>query len=166
MKGLQLVSEALFSEVLERAHQSPRLRTNHNFHQSLEDSLHRFLNVMVRGTYVQPHRHLDPPKNESFLALKGQLALCLFEDDGAVAETHIIGAGPFGDPQKVCWGLDLAPGIWHTVIVLTPDAVCYEVKDGPYQKATDKDFAPWAPPEWSPHAGEYFLATIPHPHSR
>ena len=28
----------------------------------MEDNPHRFLNVMVRGTYIIPHRHCDPPQ--------------------------------------------------------------------------------------------------------
>ena len=35
----------------------------------------------------------------------------------------------------------------------------FEVKPGPYRPATDKDFAPWAPPEYSLEAPA-FLAGI------
>jgi hypothetical protein len=56
---------ALFVSLIERARQSTRLRTNHNFHFSMEDNPHRFLNVMVQGTYIIPHRHRDPSKSES-----------------------------------------------------------------------------------------------------
>jgi cupin fold WbuC family metalloprotein len=71
---VQLLDSTLFRSLIERARQSPRLRTNHNFHSSMEDNPHRFLNVMVRGTYIAPHRHHDPPKSESFLVLEGELA--------------------------------------------------------------------------------------------
>ena len=40
------------STLIERARQSPRLRVNHNFHGGMEENPHRFLNVMLRGTYV------------------------------------------------------------------------------------------------------------------
>ena len=49
-------------------------------------------------------------------------------------------------------GVDVGPGIWHTVAILTDAAVCYEVKPGPYSAANDKDFAPWAPREGDPAA--------------
>src|ERR1044071_3935843 len=88
---VQLLDESLFDRLIERARQSPRLRTNHNFHASMDDNPHRFLNVMLRGTYITPHRHLDPPKSESFLALEGELAFFTFHDDGRVAATHILG---------------------------------------------------------------------------
>jgi hypothetical protein len=38
------------------------------------------------------------------------------------------------------------------LICLEPDSVLYELKDGPYNVANDKHFAPWAPAEGSPEA--------------
>jgi cupin fold WbuC family metalloprotein len=153
---IQIVDRALFDRLIEQARKSPRLRTNHNFHQSMDDNPHRFLNVMVRGTYITPHRHLDPPKAESFLVLRGEIAFFLFDDSGAVTRTEILGR------EKM--GIDIASGVWHTLAVLTPEAVCYEVKPGPYSAANDKDFAPWAPREGDPSASEYLerlAASVP-----
>jgi len=52
-------------------------------------------------------------------------------------------------------GIDLAPGLWHTGAAVTETAVCFEVKPGPYDVATDKEFAPWAPTEGDPAAAAY-----------
>jgi hypothetical protein len=52
-------------------------------------------------------------------------------------------------------GIDLAPGVWHTLCCVSPTAICYEVKAGPYDAATDKEFAPWAPREGQPEAAQY-----------
>ena len=52
-------------------------------------------------------------------------------------------------------GVDIQPGVWHTIAVLSDHVVCFEVKPGPYSVATDKDFAPWAPREGDPRAGAY-----------
>ena len=144
---IQLLDRPLIQELIERARQSPRLRTNHNFHSGMEDNPHRFLNVMVRGTYVAPHRHRDPPKPESFLALEGELAFFTFDDQGRISTTHVLG--------RTTMGIDIQPGVWHTLAVLTPYAVCYEVKPGPYSAASDKDFAPWAPREGDPGVTAY-----------
>ena len=38
-----------------------------------------------------------------------------------------------------------------------PDTVIFEVKPGPYDAATDKEFAPWAPPEGDPRAHAYLI---------
>jgi len=149
---IQLVDPAMFPDLIERAVRSPRLRTNHNFHDSAQDNPHRFLNVLVRGTYIAPHRHRDPPKSESFLALEGQVACFLFDDRGSVTAIHVLG--------RDAVGIDIPPGVWHTLAVLTPHAVCYEVKPGPYSAITDKDFAPWAPREGDPGAPSYLEALI------
>src|SRR5450631_4546153 len=93
---LQVLDSALLLSLIERARQSPRLRTNHNFHRSMEDNPHRFLNVLVPGTYVAPHRHKDPPKSESFLVLEGELAFFFFDDSGNITSTHVLGREAFG----------------------------------------------------------------------
>src|SRR5262245_12439381 len=147
MPSLQVLDSALISSLVERARQSPRLRTNHNFHMSMDDNPHRFLNVMVRGTYITPHRHRDPPKSETFIVLEGRLAFFIFDNAGQVISTHVLGRNAIG--------IDIQPGIWHSLAVLTPHAVCFEVKPGPYSAANDKDFAPWAPMENDPTAASY-----------
>jgi cupin fold WbuC family metalloprotein len=146
--SVQVIDEALIDATLARAKTSPRGRINHNFHPTLDDTLHRFLNAWTRGSYAAPHRHLVVPKPESFVVLRGELALFVFDDSGLVTERHVLGRGGV-------WGVDLSPGLWHTVAALTETAVCFEVKSGPYDAATDKEFAPWAPREGDPAAGPY-----------
>lgn len=147
MSAVQLIDDALLARTIERARGAARQRTNHNFHQGPEDNPHRFLNAWVRGTYAAPHRHLSPPKAESFIVLQGEVAVFLFDDAGTVVARHRLG--------RDLLGIDLAPGVWHTLAPVTEVAVCFEVKPGPYDAATDKEFAPWAPLEGSPEAPAY-----------
>jgi len=58
MAEVQLISGALFNKVADLASESPRRRKNHNFHSGPADNPHRFLNVLLAGTYIRPHRHL------------------------------------------------------------------------------------------------------------
>ncbi|MGF1467616.1 MAG: WbuC family cupin fold metalloprotein [Sandaracinaceae bacterium] len=153
MADLQLLDDALLDDLIARARRSPRRRLNHNFHRGPDDNPHRFLNALVRGTYVRPHRHVTPPKDESFLVLRGRVGVVVFDDEGRLAGHHALG-GP-GEPL----GLDLRAGAWHALVALTEAAVIYEVKPGPWDPATDKDFADWAPPEGTPEA-EAFLARL------
>jgi hypothetical protein len=47
---------------------------------------------------------------------------------------------------------------------LTPHAICYEVKPGPYIASNDKDFANWAPQEGDPGVEPYLdqlLSALP-----
>lgn len=145
---VQLIDRALLDHTVERARAAPRGRINHNFHASLADNLHRFLNAWTRGSYAAPHRHLAVPKPESFVVLRGELVVFLFDDAGNVSERHVLG-------RDGVLGIDLAPGSWHTVAALSETAVCFEVKAGPYDAATDKEFAPWAPREGEPGTADY-----------
>lgn len=149
---IERIDDALFEDALARARASARGRTNHNFHPSLDDNPHRFLNVMCRGTYVTPHRHLDPPKSETFVILRGEVAFFVFDDEGAVTRCEIL-AEP-GRGGGAC-GIDLGPGVWHSLAVRSESAICFEVKPGPYSAANDKDFAPWAPREGDPECAAY-----------
>jgi len=156
MPKVQLLTDSLFRDLIEQASHTPRRRINFNFHESPDDNPHRFLNVFLEGSYVRPHRHLDPPKSEAFLVLEGRMAVILFADDGKVEHSLLLGNG-VEDNAK---GVDLPPGLWHTVVALTPHAVCYEVKPGPWNPATDKEFASWAPEESRPEAAAYLAELI------
>jgi cupin fold WbuC family metalloprotein len=152
MGEVKLIPAGLFDAVADLAAASPRRRMNHNFHQTADDNPHRFLNVLLRGTYIRPHRHSAPPKSETFLVLEGAADAILFDDAGSIVARHSLGTET---PEGRLWGIDLAPGVWHTVLPLTDRVVCFEVKPGPWAPATDKEFAPWAPAEDSPSAAEY-----------
>ncbi|HEY3499351.1 MAG TPA: WbuC family cupin fold metalloprotein [Polyangiaceae bacterium] len=145
---VQLIDDALVARTVARARESERKRATHNFHATHADASHRFLNALVRGTYVAPHRHVAILKPEGFLLLQGELAVVVFGDDGAVLERHILG-------RNGVRGIDLPPGIWHTIAPVSDVAVCYEVKPGPWDPLTDKEFAPWAPLEGDPKSAEY-----------
>jgi cupin fold WbuC family metalloprotein len=151
-RGVQLIDQDLFETVAAKAALAARRRVNHNFHPSAQANPHRFLNVLLEGTYVRPHRHLDPPKDETFLVLEGAAAVLLFNDSGEVTATHCLG---MSSEHGHLWGIDIAAGIWHTILALSPRVICFEVKPGPWDPATDKDFAPWAPAEDDPHRESY-----------
>jgi cupin fold WbuC family metalloprotein len=158
MDGVQRIDRELLERTLQAANRSERLRTNHNFHRSFDEHAQRFLNVLLRGSYVRPHRHLDPPKPESFLVVRGTVAFFLFDEDGRVLETHML-----GDPERPgvdAFGIDVAPGLFHTLAAVSEHAVLYEVKPGPYEPAGDKDFATFAPAEGTPEAQDYLAELL------
>ena len=43
---MKIIDEQLMNDLAEEAKKSPRLRKNYNFHQSLQDKCHRFLNAL------------------------------------------------------------------------------------------------------------------------
>lgn len=135
----KLIDNELFGHVAKQAEASPRRRMNYNFHESLNDPVHRLLNVMMEDTYLPPHRHTNPVKDEIFLVLKGSILALLFDDEGSVTFNKVI------DPLKGVHGMEFSGGIWHSFIVLEPETVVYEVKEGPYVPLAAHDIAPWAP---------------------
>jgi cupin fold WbuC family metalloprotein len=106
-------------------------------------------NAVQPNSYIPPHRHLDPPKAESWVVLRGALAFFTFDAHGSIeACLEIRAGGPV-------FGVDLEPGVYHTFIALEPDTVVFEVKSGPYSPTSDKAFPAWAPSEGSPQASAY-----------
>ncbi|MFY0576060.1 cupin fold metalloprotein, WbuC family [Cystobacter fuscus] len=146
---LVVLTRSLVEDVTESSRTSPRRRIILPLHKNEEEPLHRMLNVIQPDSYVRPHRHLEPPKAEAWVVLRGALAFFTFEEDGRVRDCLSFEAG--GER----FGVDLAPGIFHGLVALAPDTVLFEVKNGPYAPASDKSFAPWAPAEGSPEAAGY-----------
>ena len=147
---LKLIESALLDETTRKAALSKRLRMNHNFHE-LPDNLQRMLNAVEPESYVQPHRHLDPPKVELFLILRGRAAIFLFDADGNIADFAVL------FPNGPTPGVEIAPDQFHTIVSLEEGTIFFEVKDGPYVAATDKDFAAWAPQPVETKAAKEYL---------
>jgi cupin fold WbuC family metalloprotein len=77
---MKVIDSSLLDKVSVEAKESPRLRMNYNFHESLEDKCHRFLNAVEPGTVVEIHRH--PTKDETFVLLRGRVVVYTYNDDG------------------------------------------------------------------------------------
>lgn len=147
--ALRLIDAALLDAVSAEARSSPRGRRNRNFHTDNEHPGHRLLNAIEPGSYVAPHRHLDPLKDETMVVLRGRLGLVLFDDDGGVKSVFTLGAG--GDAL----GVDIPHGAWHAVLALEGGTVFLEAKAGPYRPLTADERAAWAPAENDAGAGTY-----------
>jgi len=130
------------------ARANPRLRQNENLH-ALQDPIHRLLNATEPGTYVQPHRHLSPPKLETLAVIRGRGAVLVFDDRGALLERALL--APAGPELLV----ELPPGTWHSIVALEPGTVWFEVKAGPYAPPPPADVASWAPAPGSAEAPRY-----------
>ena len=121
---MKLIDKQLIDEVSRQAKQSDRLRMNHNFHQSLDDKCHRFLNAVEPGTMVEIHRH--PTKEETFVLLRGKVRVTTYNDDGTVKESVIL------CPEEGLYGVDIPKGVWHNVECLESGSVFFECKEGPF----------------------------------
>ncbi len=137
--NMKIINEQLLDETQAKASRSPRLRMNHNFHERLDEPINRLLHAMEPGTYLRPHRHLNPAKDEIFLLLRGKVAVFLFDEEGNVAERTIL------DPREGVYGAEIEAGTWHGLLVLESGSVIYEIKQGPFAPLAPENLAPWSP---------------------
>jgi len=150
---MKIIDQSRLDRLSNEAAAAKRRRKNLNLHDDYADPCQRFFNAMEPGTYVRPHRHLDPPRSECFMAIRGNMALVVFADDGQVDK--IV---PFGDGYEAV-AIDLPPAIWHSLVSLETGSIFFETKPGPYAPLSDKNFAPWSPEEGSIEA-QYYLEDL------
>ncbi|HNW90878.1 MAG TPA: WbuC family cupin fold metalloprotein [Bacteroidales bacterium] len=143
----------LLDAISYKARHSSRKRQNHNFHKSESEVLQRMLNALEPGTYIRPHKHENPGKNEVFMVLRGRILVLEYNEDGSIRDHVIL------DKATENFATEIPPGRYHSMIPLDPGTVAYEMKEGPYHPGTDKLFAPWSPEECS-NAAEAFLQNI------
>ena len=136
---MKLITEELLDSVSIQAKKNVRLRMNYNFHDSMDSPIHRMLNALEPGTYLPPHRHKNPDKEEIYLILRGSLLAILFDEAGSVVEKVTL------NPLKGVYGMEIPPCTWHCIVVLEPNTVIYEIKQGPYAPLIPENLAPWAP---------------------
>jgi cupin fold WbuC family metalloprotein len=141
--SIQLIDRQLLDEVSREAATSPRRRKNRNFHPGDAYPAHRLLNAVEPDSYIAPHRHLDPTKDETMLVLRGRLGLLIFDDAGSIVRVELLEAG------GAQFGVDIPHGTWHTLVALEPGTVFFEAKAGPYVALSEAERAPWAPLEGS-----------------
>ena len=144
-----LINEELLNHVTSEAQQSKRKRKNFNFHKQPSDLLQRMLNAFEPYTYVRPHKHENPDKREVFLVLIGKAAIVEFDDQGNIRSVNVL------NHNIGVFGIEIPPGVYHTIISLEIGTVLYEIKDGPYIVENDKNFAEWAPVEGAAEAMTY-----------
>jgi cupin fold WbuC family metalloprotein len=146
---LKIVDRELLDAVSAAARTAPRLRKNHNLHHSDASACHRLLNAIEPGSYIQPHRHLDPEKDESFILLRGSLGVLTFDARGKVTASVLLRAG--GDPMVA----DVQHGVYHCALALETGTIFFEAKAGPYLPLAPEEKADFAPEEGSPEAASY-----------
>ena len=121
---MERINKELLDSVSEKAKVSPRLRMNYNFHKSLDEKCHRFLNAVEPGTIVPIHKH--PTKDETFVILRGKVKVTTHSDEGAVIDSVLL------CPDNGQYGVNIPKGVWHTLESLEVGSVIFECKEGPF----------------------------------
>jgi len=126
-----LINTSLLDSISEQARNNVRLRMNFNFHTSPESKSQRLLNAIEIGSVIPIHRHTHT--TETYILLRGAMRVFFHNDEGEVIESFDL------DPLKGNYGIDIPQGQWHSLKVISPDTVIFEVKDGPYMPLSGND---------------------------
>lgn len=126
-----------FETLFEQAAFSPRKRAHLNLHSSFDEKVQRLYIAMLQGSYVEPHYHELPHQWEMFLVLQGKIILKLYNADGTVKESMLVGEG-----QKV-QAIELQPNDIHSVECISDRALMLEIKEGPFNSEFAKTFTHW-----------------------
>lgn len=130
---MKIISQQILDDVHAQAKTSPRLRMNYNLHETMDESVHKLVNSLQPETVMPIHRHLHPPKKETFVMLSGALELKIYNDDGSIRESHILSR------ESGNLVAEILPDEWHSFSVLEPDTAILEIKPGPYLPFQDID---------------------------
>lgn len=151
-------SQEHLDRLASQAKNSPRFRQHYNIHKSYQDNCQILLNAIQPDSYIRPHCHGLDQGAETLFALQGLMVLICFNDSGKVLNTSRFGAGYSSAEPDVLLGVEIPPGIWHTVVALESDSVLLEIKGGPFDPLASKFPAVWAPEEGSSGSAAYFDA--------
>ena len=146
MSALRLFDAAFLDRLAAEAAAAPRRRQNFNLHAAADYPCQRFFNALSADTYVQPHRHADPAKDETLVLLRGKLGAVIFDDAGQVVSAAVLLPGQTADVPH---------GTFHTWLALEDGTIFFEAKAGPYVPLAPEEKASFAPAEGDPRAPEY-----------
>ena len=130
---MKIIDTSLLDLVTEQATESPRLRMNHNFHDSTESKSQRLLNALEPWTEIPIHRNRNTAK--TYILLRGTIRVLFYNNEREIIETIEL------NPLTGKYGVDIPAGQWHTLEVLESGTVIFEVKDGPYRALGEEDIS-------------------------
>ena len=152
---MKVFSNQYCEDLLNSATQSHRLRAHANIHDSYDDHCQVLFNAINANSYIRPHRHSLDPKAECLIAIKGLFGFIGFTSEGYIDSVILFGSEKYSEKLSIASGLELPPGVWHTVISLADQSILFEVKAGPFDPNLAKEYALWAPEEGSVDAQGY-----------
>jgi len=145
-----MLDEAALNHGIQVSRRSDRGRIMQPLQRDVTCPVQRLLNFMQPASYVQPHCHPAMHAIETVVPLKGAIMVWTFDRHGVIQHRQPLRAG---NPAASLF--DIEPGVWHTFAAIEADTVVLEIKKGPYDPVTDKQFATWAPKEGTAEAMPY-----------
>ncbi len=148
---VKVFSLECLDHLVTQAKNSPRLRQHSNIHLDYADPCQRLFNSIEPGSYIRPHRH----GIETLFAIRGLMALIVFNNDGAIEGIQRFGIGSSSGNLIIAAGIEIPSDKWHTVVSLVSGSILLEIKAGPFDPDKPKSLAPWAPKEGTCDGANY-----------
>ena len=120
-------------------------------HTAPESNFHEMIILEYAGYYFPPHRHTN--KAQSCNILRGQAAVFVFDDAGAVKRFSVLGR----DGNLI---FRIGEERYHITVPLTPFIVYHEGKPGPFERDGDSIYAEWAPKREEKQAVADYMASL------
>lgn len=158
--SIKVFSAEYLDDLVQQAVVALRRRQHRNIHTDYAEPCQRFFNAIEPDSYIRPHRHGPAQGAETMIAVRGLLAIVVFDDDGGIEQVQLIGADAHDGNPEMAIGTDIPPGKWHTVVALETGSVILEIKAGPFDPSSPKFPAPWAPDEGTAAGAEYLVKLI------
>ena len=127
------------SELKQMAMLNPRKRIRICLHNRVTDKVHEMIIFHPKGTYVQPHKHVD--KDESFHLICGEIDFITFNNHGNI--NNVFSMGDYAS-RKIFY-YRIPADTFHTQI-FKKDTFFHEVTRGPFVR-DETITASWAPDE-------------------
>ena len=99
---MQIIDQLLLDKVTDEAQSNPRLRMNHNFHDSDDAPVQRLLNALEPGTQIPVHRH--SLTDETYVLLRGKIRVMVYDKEGLETKSALL------DPLNGRYGIHIPAG--------------------------------------------------------
>lgn len=129
---MEIINKKLLDEVSTKAKASPRLRKNYNFHQSLDELCHRFLNAVEPSADTPIHHH--PTKEDAVILLRGRVRMTTDNDNGTIIDCIVLNL------LEGNYGVNIAKNVCHTVEALEPSSSKYRMRRKAYLQKENSCF--------------------------
>ena len=102
-------------------------RSRINLHESDESSIHVMLISLLSSSSIGVHMHED--RDEFYFLLEGKVELRFFDETG-ICSTILLLENPSENLPRTA---RTPKGTWHSLEVLSPEALLLEITNGPFQ---------------------------------
>ena len=151
-KNIVNYNQNLLSRLKKIADKSPRKRSRICIHKSKKAKTHEMIIALKKGSYIQPHIHLDE-KSESYHVIEGKMVVYVFSQKGKIIKKVKMG----NVNSKLNFYYRMNKSLFHMPVSLTKYCIYHETFSGPFSKKNDVIYADFAPKENESHLVKKFL---------